>query len=104
MCEASARIPPEERKLSREEVIDAIRFGVTSELDAITTYLQFARGIDDEKVRSVFEDIAREEMTHVGEFLALLLRLDEQQARELKRGFEEVKELTGFDALAKLED
>lgn len=86
------------RKLSREEVAEALRLSITAELDAINLYLQLARAIDDEKVRKVFEDIAREEKTHVGEFLALLKYLDPEQVKELKKGEEEVEELTGIRA------
>jgi len=39
-------------------------------------------------------DIAKEEKTHVGEFLEMLLKLDEEQVKELKNGKEEVEELT----------
>ncbi|MEM4871424.1 MAG: ferritin family protein, partial [Thermofilaceae archaeon] len=63
---------PVGRKLSKEEVADALRLSIIAELDAISLYLQLARSIDDENVRRVFEDIAREEKTHVGEFLAVL--------------------------------
>ena len=38
-------------------------------------------------------DIAKEEKTHVGEFQALLLQLDQEQADELKHGKREVEEL-----------
>ena len=88
-------IPPG-RKLTREEVADAIRLAIIGELDAINLYLQIARAVDDERVRKVLEDIAGEEKTHVGELLALLKNLDPQQAEELKKGAEEVKELTGI--------
>ena len=55
-------------------------------------YLQFARAIEDERFRKVFEEVAREEKTHVGEFLALLKLLDEEQVKELEKGLEEVRE------------
>ncbi|MEM1668045.1 MAG: family 1 encapsulin nanocompartment shell protein [Thermofilaceae archaeon] len=86
---------PVGRKLSKEEVADALRLSIIAELDAISLYLQLARSIDDENVRRVFEDIAREEKTHVGEFLAVLRTLDPEQVEELKAGAQEVAELTG---------
>ena len=85
-------------KLDDEEVVEAVRLAVIAELDAINLYLQQARRIHDEKVRSVFLDIAKEEKTHVGEFLAVLEMLDEEQISELKKGFQEVAELTGYEA------
>lgn len=85
-------------RLDDEEVVEAVRLAVIAELDAINLYLQQARRIQDEKVRSVFLDIAKEEKTHVGEFLAVLEMLDEEQIAELKKGFQEVAELTGYEA------
>lgn len=85
------------RKLSREEIAEALRLAIIAELDAINLYLQLARAIDDEKIRRVFEDISREEKTHVGEFLALLKTLDPGQTEELRRGSEEVRALTGLE-------
>jgi len=86
---------PTGRKLSREEIADALRLSIIAELDAVSLYLQLARAIDDERVRRVFEDIAREEKTHTGEFLALLKSLDPEQVEELKAGAREVAELAG---------
>ena len=86
---------PVGRKLTREEIVDAIRLSIIAELDAINLYLQIARSIDDESIRKIFEDVAKEEKTHVGEFLALLKKLDAEQVSELARGEEEVAKLTG---------
>jgi rubrerythrin len=85
---------PAGRKLSREEIADALRLSIIAELDAINLYTQLARAIDDEAVRKVLLDVAREEKTHVGEFLALLKKIDPEQVKELSAGEEEVKELT----------
>ena len=40
-------------------------------------------------------DVAKEEKTHVGEFQAMLLKLDAEQVEELAHGKEEVEEITG---------
>lgn len=87
---------PIDRKFSKEEVAEALRLSIIAELDAINLYLQLARSVGDERIRRVFEDIAKEEKTHAGEFLALLKSLDPEQVEELRRGAEEVKELTGI--------
>lgn len=99
MSKHPLELPPG-RKLSREEVAEALRLSIVAELDAINLYLQLARSIDDERVRRVFEDVAREEKTHVGEFLALLKELDPQQVEELRRGEEEVRGVAGGDPTA----
>jgi len=83
-------------KLSSQEVAEALRLSIIAELDAINLYLQLARAIDDERIRRVFEDVANEERTHVGEFLTLLKSLDPKQVEELSKGAQEVKELTGI--------
>jgi len=83
------------KKLSKDEIVEALRLAIIAELDAINLYMQLARSIDDERIKKVFEDIAGEEKTHVGEFLALLKMLDKEQAKELEKGEREVKELIG---------
>ncbi|MDK2372050.1 MAG: ferritin family protein [Candidatus Korarchaeota archaeon] len=81
------------RKMTREELSQALRYAIIAELDAINLYIQFASATDDEKARKIFLDVAREEKTHVGEFLELLLSLDPEQVKELEEGRKEVKEL-----------
>lgn len=87
---------PKDRKFSKQEIAQAVRWAIMAELDAINFYIQFANAIDDEGIKRVFLDIAKEEKTHVGEFLALLEKLDPEQVEELKAGKEEVDELTGM--------
>ncbi len=82
-----------DKKLSKLGVVQALRLAIIAELDAINLYVQLANAIDDEKVKEVFLDVAREEKTHVGEFLELLLRLDPEQVEELKKGKEEVEQM-----------
>ncbi len=84
------------KKFSKEELAEALRYAIIAELDAINLYLQFARSIEDERFKKVFEDIAKEEKTHVGEFLALLKTLDPEQVEEIASGKKEVEELTGI--------
>jgi len=74
---------------------EILRLGLIAELDAINLYEQLAAATDDGTIRKVLLDIAREEKTHVGEFLELLLRRDPEQVKELDEGKEEVEELGG---------
>ncbi len=85
---------PRDRKFSKQEIAQALRWAIMAELDAINFYIQFASAIDDEGIKKVFLDIAKEEKTHVGEFLALLEKLDPEQVQELEEGKKEVEELT----------
>ncbi len=88
---------PSSKKLTSIETAQALRLAIIAELDAINLYLQLASSIDDEKVRKVFEDVALEEKTHVGEFLAMLKNMDPEQVEELRKGAEEVREITGVE-------
>lgn len=74
---------------------EILRLGIIAELDAINLYEQLAAMVADEGIKRVLLDIAREEKTHVGEFLELLLRRDAEQVKELAEGKEEVEELGG---------
>ncbi len=83
------------QNLSKEEKDKQIlRIGIIAELDAVSLYEQLAASTDSKSLKAVFSDIAKEEKTHVGEFQALLLKIDKEQVDELKSGEEEVKELT----------
>ena len=89
-----SEIPIDLTKLKPEDVDRAIlRVGLIAELDAVNLYEQMAAVAKNETIRKLLLDIAREEKTHIGEFLALLLELDSEQARELEKGKAEVKEL-----------
>ena len=72
---------------------EILRAGIIAELDAINLYEQMAALAGDENIRRVLLDIAKEEKAHVGEFQALLLRLDKEQEKELEEGKKEVDEL-----------
>ncbi|WP_069807352.1 family 1 encapsulin nanocompartment shell protein [Vulcanisaeta thermophila] len=87
-----------EKAFSEAEISDALRLAIMAELDAINLYLQLSRLIKDERVSRVFEDIAKEEKTHFGEFLTLLKAYDKEQTEQLSAGASEVKELTGIHA------
>jgi rubrerythrin len=73
---------------------EILRAAIIGELDAINQYEQMAGMTQNEDLRKVLLEVAGEEKTHVGEFQALLLRLDPEQAKELKKGKAEVDELT----------
>lgn len=80
----------EKKNLDRE----ILRLAMIAELDAISLYEQLAAATDNENIKKVLFDVAKEEKTHVGEFQALLLKEDEQQVEELEKGKEEVEEIT----------
>ncbi len=93
-----SKVPIDINKIKRENKNldqELLRIAIMAELDAINLYEQMADMTDDEDLRTVLMDVAQEEKTHVGEFQTMLLRMDEEQVRELAKGKNEVEELTG---------
>jgi len=91
-----SEIPINRAKVSKENIDkEILRTGIIAELDAINLYEQLAASTDNKDLKDILMDIAKEEKTHVGEFQALLLRLDKQQVEELEAGREEVEEELG---------
>ena len=89
-----SEIPIKLEEINKEDLDkEILRAGIIAELDAINLYEQMAALTKNERIKEILLDIAKEEKTHVGEFQALLLKYDEEQAKELKEGKEEVEEL-----------
>ncbi|MDP2967487.1 MAG: ferritin family protein [bacterium] len=81
-------------KVKKEDLDkEILRLGMIAELDAISLYEQLAAMTGKENIKKVLLDIAKEEKTHVGEFETLLLKEDEEQAKELEEGKKEIEEL-----------
>jgi rubrerythrin len=81
------------RKLTREEVIRAVRYSVAAEFEAIQLYMQLAESTDDELVRKVMRDVADEERVHAGEFFRLLYEMAPDEKEFYARGQKEVEEM-----------
>lgn len=91
-----SQIPINLAKGDKKEIDrEILRAGLMAEYDAINLYLQMAEVAQNPKIKTILREIAEEEKTHVGEFQALLLMLDKEQAEELAKGAKEVKELVG---------
>ena len=80
-----------DRKLTKEELIRAIRFMVAAEYEAIQLYMQLAESTDDKLAIEVLKDIADEERVHVGEFLRLLRELAPDEEKLYAEGAKEVE-------------
>lgn len=91
-----SQLPIDLSKVDKSDIDkEILRAGIIAELDAVSLYEQFAAITDNQDLKKIFLDVAKEEKTHVGEFQELLLRLDQEQVNELKAGKEEVeKELS----------
>lgn len=90
-----SKIPINLEKVKKEDRDkEILRIGLIAELDAVNLYEQLASLIINPKIKRVLLGIAKEEKTHIGEFQALLLKLDKEQVKELEKGKKEVDELT----------
>ena len=81
-----------DRKLTDEELVRAIRFMVAAEYEATQLYLQLAESTDNKLVVQVLKDIANEELVHAGEFLRLLRELAPDEKKFYVKGAKEVEE------------
>jgi rubrerythrin len=91
-----SKVPINIEKIKQEDLErEILRLSIVAELDAISLYEQMANMTANEDLKAVLLDVAQEEKTHMGEFQTMLLRLDKEQDKELKKGREEVEELTG---------
>jgi len=92
MSQIPIKIEKVEKKLLDREIL---RVAIIAELDAINLYEQLAAATNNENIRKILLDVAKEEKTHVGEFQTLLLKEDVEQVEELEKGRKEVKEAMG---------
>ena len=80
-----------DRKLTDEELVRAIRFMVASEYEATQMYTQLAESTDNKLAAEVLKDIADEERVHAGEFLRLLHELAPDEEKFYAKGAKEVE-------------
>lgn len=80
------------KKLTKSELIRAIRFMVAAEYEATQLYVQLAESTDHPLAIKVLREIADEELVHAGEFLRLLHELAPDEARLYAKGAQEVEE------------
>lgn len=89
-----SKLPVNLEKVEAEDLDkEILRAGLIAELDAINFYEQMAAMTKDGDIKKVLLAVAKEEKEHVGEFQALLLKRDEEQAKEMEGGRKEVEEI-----------
>jgi rubrerythrin len=81
-----------DRKLTHEELVRAIRFMIAAEYEAVQLYMQLAESTDNKLAIDVLKDVADEERVHAGEFLRLLRELAPDEEKFYAQGAEEVEE------------
>lgn len=90
-----SKLPNSLKKVNKEDLDkEILRAGMIAELDAVSFYEQMAAMTEDQNIKKVLLDIAKEEKTHIGEFEALLMKIDQEQIEESEKGKKEVEELT----------
>ncbi len=92
-----SKIPIDLNKVGENMDREILRVAIIAELDAINLYEQMASMTNNEKLKDILMDVADEEKTHVGEFLTMLLQMDEKQVEELEKGKKEVEEILRGD-------
>lgn len=85
-----------DRKLTKEELIRAVRFSVAAEYESIQLYEELAESIDNEEAKRLLNEISDDEKVHVGNFLHLLNILAPEEDASYKQGCEEaIKVMNG---------
>ena len=82
-----------DRKLTNQELVRAIRFLVAAEYEATQLYMQLAESTDNKLAVKVLKDIADEERVHIGEFLRLLHELAPDEEKFYTKGAKEVEDM-----------
>jgi len=91
-----SKLPINLEKVKKEDMDkEILRAAIIAELDAVNLYEQFASLTEDEDMKKILLDVAKEEKTHIGEFQAMLLDRDSEQVKELEEGMKEVREELG---------
>ena len=79
-----------DRKMTKEELVRAIRQDLAAEHEAVHLYLAHADATDHPLAKAVLADIANEERVHAGEFARLIAILTGDEDSFLAKGAKEV--------------
>ena len=81
-----------ERKITKEELVRALRQDLAAEHEAVHLYLAHADATDHPLAKAVLIDIANEERVHAGEFARLIALITGDEDAFLAQGAQEVNE------------
>lgn len=82
-------------KMSKTELIRAIRVSIKAEIDAVHLYTMIAEATDDERIREIMLHTAEEEKKHIGEFLKALQIIEPEEFGYYNDGAAEIENLLG---------
>jgi rubrerythrin len=75
-----SKIPIDIKKIKQEDIDkEILRAALIAELDAINLYEEMAALTENNNIKTILLDVAKEEKEHVGEFQTLLLMVDKEQ-------------------------
>ena len=72
---------------------EMLRQSIIEELDAINVYKAMAQKAQSAEVRRVLEHVIEEEKHHIGEFQAMLEKLDPDHTEGLEHGKEDLEKM-----------
>jgi len=81
------------KKMTDQELAQAIRLDIASELEAIYLYDAHAAATDNPVAKKVLQDIRDEEKEHMGELITLIRYLDPKEYELFENGAGEVHEM-----------
>ncbi len=81
------------KRLSRQELVRALRFSIAAEYEAVQIYEQIIEAIDQPGIKGVIMDIIDEEKLHAGQFMDLLFEVDPEESKTYERGARENREI-----------
>jgi rubrerythrin len=84
-----------DKPLEKDELIRALRFLASAEVEAVELYSKISQATTDEKVKKVIEDVTSEEKIHVGEFIQALFYIDPEEKKFYMKGMGEAEETMG---------
>lgn len=82
--------------MSKDEILRAIKFGLSSEFESTQVYQQIMESTNNEQVKIVLTDIIRDEMHHAGALLQLLTLLSPADAAEYGTGARKALQELGY--------
>ena len=65
--------------------------GIADEAEAAKTYLEQAQKVDEAGTKEILEDVAKEEMVHMGEFSTTLQKVAPELAEKVPEGMSEAE-------------
>jgi len=90
--ELMSKIPCKKSTItSKRKDMEILRAAIIAEYDAINLYEQMSEAATDKDIKKVLLDVANEEKVHIGEFEALLEKVDLEHEPNEDKGEEEIE-------------